>query len=77
MLVVVTTDPENRLLPLERMLCESESADAYVELLEAIAGAEVTEARLSLVVSVGSRLWRNTCKCNTTAHNINFAYLSN
>jgi hypothetical protein len=35
---------KNRLLPLGRMLCEAESADAYVELLEAIAGAEGSPA---------------------------------
>jgi hypothetical protein len=44
MLVVVTVDPEGRLLVLGRIICESETAESYVDLLTAVAGAEGSPA---------------------------------
>lgn len=44
MLVIVTVDPEGHLLVLGRIICESESAESYVDLLTAVAGAEGSPA---------------------------------
>ena len=40
MLVIFTVDPDGHLLVLGRIICESETAESYVELSQAVAGEE-------------------------------------
>jgi hypothetical protein len=44
MLAVVTVDPEGHLLVLGRIICASETAESYVAVLQAVAGAEGSPA---------------------------------